>query len=96
MELHCTGNLGGSLGPQEKQGAIVGEGESRRGRTALGISLRMRWLSEGEGLWCRPQLQEATCSGYGEIRVLLMSAKGSGGLSVMWCLLRDLQVAGMD
>lgn len=31
VERHDRGNLGGHLGPQEKQGAIVGEGE-RRGR----------------------------------------------------------------
>ena len=30
-EHHSQGNLEGGLGPQEKQGAIVGEGKRRRG-----------------------------------------------------------------
>ena len=32
VESHDRGNLGEGLGPQEKQGTIAGEGESRRGR----------------------------------------------------------------
>ena len=32
VECHSRGNPGESLGPQEKQGAIVGEGERRRDR----------------------------------------------------------------
>ena len=32
VECHGRGNPGGGLGPQEKQGAIAGEGERRRGR----------------------------------------------------------------
>ena len=31
VERHGRVNLGGGLGPQEKQDAIVGEGERRRG-----------------------------------------------------------------
>ena len=38
VEYHSRGNPGGGLGPQDKQGAIVGEGESRRW-TIIGISL---------------------------------------------------------
>ena len=30
VECHCIGNLGGGLGPQEKQVAIVEEGKRRR------------------------------------------------------------------
>ena len=48
--------------------------------------------------------QEATFSGYGILgascamgsRAPLLWAKGSGGLSATWCLLCDLQAAGMD
>ena len=32
VESHSGGNLGGGLGPQGKQGTIVGEGERRRDR----------------------------------------------------------------
>ena len=41
VEGHGRGNWGEGLGPQEKQGAIVGEGERRRGGTTTGISLCM-------------------------------------------------------
>lgn len=37
-ERHSRGNPGGCLGLQEKQGTIAGEGERRRGQTAIGIS----------------------------------------------------------
>ena len=39
------GSTGGGLGPQEKQGTIVGEAERRRSRAAIGISLHTCGLS---------------------------------------------------
>ena len=40
-EHHSEGSVGGGLGPKEKQGAIVGEGERRRGGTCVEISFSM-------------------------------------------------------
>ena len=46
-ESHSRGNPGGSLGPQEYQGAIVGKGNSRRGGLTQNIFLCVCTLSEG-------------------------------------------------
>ena len=35
-------NLGGGLGPQVKQGAIVGEGQEEEGRTAMKMSFSVQ------------------------------------------------------
>lgn len=56
VDRHGRGNPGESLVLQRKQGAIVGEGgrRRRRGRAAIGISLRMRWRAlRGWCLWHR-------------------------------------------
>ena len=98
---HSQGDLGGGLGPQEKQGAIAGEGE-RRG--TIGISLPAHtwtlrgWGASGTGYGGQAPLARAP----GDQAPLVWStgwpdtswAKGSGRcLSTKQHLLRDLQVA---
>ena len=48
-EHHNLGKLGGGLGPQEKQGTIVGEDKRKRGRPPWkSLSLFTCRVSEGE------------------------------------------------
>ena len=65
VEHHGGGNLGGGVGPQEKQGAIGGEVEMRRGRlpgespcshVPLGLRHRL-WVVRGHLL----RLQQTRC-----------------------------------
>ena len=102
MERHRQGNREGGLGLQEKQGAIVGEGEKRRGRLPHNsFSLHTHTWT----LWCRLQVERSLAQATGD-RVPLVQAmggwaplvwaKGSRGLSTTWCLLHDLQVSGTN
>ena len=64
---HKQRDMGGGLVPQEKQGTIVGEGESRGG-TTTGISFpeyaKTLRRQDASGLGYR--WQGATCTGYGQ------------------------------
>lgn len=42
VKLCSQESRGGDVGPQEKQGAIVREGEGRRGRTVTGTCLSVQ------------------------------------------------------
>ena len=55
-EHHSRGNPGGSLGLQEKQGTIVGQGRRRRGGTTIGISFSVH-------MWSL-KLWSTSCVGY--------------------------------
>ena len=101
VEHHSRGNLGGSLGPQEKQGAIAGEGESRRGRPPQ-ESPCICSGSQGAGLlWCRLRVARSHFLGLREVSCylcrlqvaghLLCGLRAVGGISAMWYLLHDLQ-----
>ena len=47
---HGLVSTGGGLGLQEKQGTTDGEGERRRGRTAIGISFSVHtWALRWQG-----------------------------------------------
>ena len=59
-EHYSPGSMGGGLGPQEKQGAVLGEGKRKRGGTTIGISLHLQGLSGG-----KTPLAQAT-SGWGK------------------------------
>ena len=68
------------------------------------LPVHMRGLSERGSSGAGYEWQEATCSGYRRPDASLQAmggwaplvwVKGSGELSVTWCLLSDLQVAGM-
>ena len=78
------GDLGRGMAPQ-KQGTIVGEGE-RRNLHASGDKKPLAQAREGRALLLWAIGGQAP----------LVWATGSRGLSVMWYLLCDLQVAGMD
>ena len=54
VERHGRGNLGEDLGPQEKQGDIVGEGERKRKDHHRNLTVHMCAGSQRVGcLWCR-------------------------------------------
>ena len=76
-------------------------GWKEKGQTSIGISLPIHGLSEGRATGDKKPLAQAT----GDRALLAQAtggwippvwAKGSGGLSAMWCLLRDLHMAGID
>ena len=79
-ENQRRGNLGRGLGSQEKQGATAGDGDKRRGGTAIGISFseHVQVLRQQGVFW----------QGLQEVGHLL------GGLWVAGGLLHDLQAAG--
>ena len=80
--------------------------EEEEGWTAIGIFLCTHGLSEGRAPLVQATSGEkplAWATGHWALLVQatggwapLMWAKGSRGLNAMWCLLHDLQAAGMD
>ena len=81
--------------------------QEEEGRTTIGISLcTCEGALRGQGTsGTAYRWQNATCSGYRRLgascagsrdQASLEWDKGKGGLSVMWLLFHDLQVAGMD
>lgn len=105
VEHHSQGSLGGGLGPQEKQGAITGEGERRRGQCHRNLPVHA-WAFRGRG---GAPLVQAT--GGKKTLALAMAnggllqatggqapptAKGSGRLSATWCVLHNLQEEGTN
>ena len=101
------GNLGGGLGPQEKQGSIVGEGERRRDRLPQEyLSLHTSRLSEGGAPLVLATHGKVPLVGATGNRAPLMQAMGgqaplvwakdSGGLSARQHLLHDLQAVGAN
>ena len=108
VEYYSRGNKGGGLGPQEKQGTTVGEGDEEE-ETAIGIFLCTHACSRlSEGGVPRVQAmggEKPLAWAMGDWAILVQAtsgweplvwANGSGGLNAMWCLLHDLQVAGTD
>ena len=100
MECHGRGNLGRGLGRQEKRGAIVGEGERRRGRPPQeSLCTCMRGLSEGgaplvQATRGKKPLAQATGDQGLLVRAMgglapLVWAKGREGINATWCLLCD-------
>ena len=104
-EYHSQGNLGGGLGPGEARHHW--EGKRRRGGPPYeSLSLHMQGLSED-----RVSLAQATggkkplARATGDWVPLVQAVggwsppvciKGSGGLSTIWHLLCNLQVAGIN
>ena len=96
VECHSQGNPGGGLGPQEKQGTIVGEGKWSRDRLPQKyLSLHMCVLSEGRAvgskacLLHRLQATGPSWVGYGWWHLLHR-------LSMTGHLLHGLQVEGAN
>ena len=104
-ERHSGWNPGGDLGPEEKQGATVGEGERRRMDHYRNI-IPCVWLGLSEGGVPLAQsmdgevpLEWATGDGSPLAQAMdgqapLAWAKGSSGLNTTWHLLHGLQAAG--
>ena len=107
VEGHSWENLGGGLGPQEKQGTTVGEGKGRRWAT-IGISshadihtLRGRGASgTGYWWWCATSLghrrQYIWCGLWVAGHLFWRLSAGEGVLSTTWHLLNDLKAVGAN
>ena len=54
VESHSHGSMGGGMGPQEKQGAIVRKGERRMGRSTIRVSIPVypQALRQEQGGYC--------------------------------------------
>ena len=100
VEYHGRGNLGGGLGPQEKQGTIVGVGERRGVDHCRNLHEYACLFSDGRVALVKATGGEKPSAwAMGDWALLvkavgcqapLVWAGGSGKLSVTWCLLCDL------
>ena len=104
MEHHSQGNLGGGLGPQEKQGATVGWERGGGADHQRNKFSSMSGLLEGRASLAQAMGGETPLArAMGNRAPLVWAmvgqeplrwAKGTTGLSVMWCLLHGLQWQG--
>ena len=93
VEHHSQGNQGG-LGPQEKQGTIVGECERKRVDHQRNLFPFTCTDSQRVGhLQYRLLVTRGLLLGLRETKYLLYRLRAEGGLSVMPCLLHDLQAS---
>ena len=90
VERHSRENLGGHLGPLEKQGAILGRVKAGRSEHYRNLPVQVCGISKDrvplvQAMHGKKQLALAIGD-----QAILVWAKGSRRLSVTWLLLHDL------